>query len=104
MRWEKFRVAMLQFMEHYDLLLSPICAFAALPHGRTFDDDRFPGFSYTMAHNLTGWPVAVVRASTTGDNLPIGVQLAGHPWREELVLAAARFLEAALGEWPRPMN
>jgi amidase len=104
MRWERFRVAMLQFMQHYDVLVSPVCAFAGLPHGRTFAEDRFPGFSYTMTHNLTGWPVAVIRAGTTSDNLPIGVQLAGRPWREDVVLAAARFLETAFGEWPRPMS
>ena len=95
---------MLQFMQRYDLLVSPVSPFAALPHGRTFDEDRFPGFSYTMTHNLTGWPVAVIRAGTTSDKLPIGVQLAGHPWREDVVLAAARFLETAFGEWPRPMS
>lgn len=104
LRWQKFRDAMLVFMQRYDLLVSPVCPFAALPHGRTFDDDRFPGFSYTMTHNLTGWPVAVVRAGTTSDKLPIGVQLAGRPWREDIVLAAARFLETAFGVWPRPMS
>jgi amidase len=104
MRWERFRDAMLQFMQHYDLLVSPVCPFEALPHGRTFDEDRFPGFSYTMTHNLTGWPVAVIRAGTTSDKLPIGVQLAGRPWREDVVLAAARFLEKAFGVWSRPMS
>ena len=75
------------------------------------DEDRFPGFSYTMTHNLTGWPVAVIRAGTTSDphthnkhKLPIGVQLAGRPWREDVVLATARILETAFGEWPRPMS
>jgi len=95
---------LLRFMQHYDLLVSPVCPFGALPHGRTFDEDRFPGFSYTMTHNLTGWPVAVIRAGTTSDKLPIGAQLAGRPWREDVVLATARFLATAFGEWPRPMS
>jgi hypothetical protein len=33
-----------------------------------------------------------------------GIQLAGRPWREDIVLAAARFLETALEEWPRRMR
>jgi amidase len=104
MRWENYRNAMLEFMQRFDLLVSPVCPFVALPHGSTFAADRFPGFSHTMTHNLTGWPVAVVRVSTSGDGLPIGVQLAGRPWREDTVLATARYLEAVVGEWPRPMT
>jgi amidase len=95
---------MLQFMRRFDILISPVCPFAALPHGRTFDDDHFAGFSYTMTHNLTGWPGIVIRAGTTSEGLPVGVQLTGRPWREDTVLATARFLEAAFGEWPRPMS
>jgi amidase len=103
MRWEKYRSAMLEFMQRFDILLSPVCPFAALPHGSTFDEHRFPGFSYTMTHNLTGWPGAAIRAGTTREGLPVGVQLAGRAWREDTVLAAARRLEAAFGDWPRPM-
>lgn len=103
MRWDRYRSAMMKFMQCFDILISPVCPFAALPHGKTFDEDRFSGFSYTMTHNLTGWPVAVIRAGTTSEGLPIGVQLAGRPWREDTVLAAARHLEAAFGEWRRPM-
>jgi amidase len=100
-RWEKYRMAMLAFMQRFDILLSPVCPFPALPHGTTFQEERFPGFSYTMTHNLTGWPVVAVRAATTSEGLPIGVQLAGRPWREDKVLAAARHLETVFGDWPR---
>jgi len=31
--------------------------------------------------------------------LPIGVQIASRPWREDIVLAVAQFLETALGGW-----
>lgn len=103
-RWERYRRAMLEFMRRFDILISPVCPFAALPHGMTFDDDHFAGFSYTMTHNLTGWPGIVIRAGTTSEGLPVGVQLTGRPWREDTVLAAARFLQAAFGEWPRPMS
>ena len=45
-----------------------------------------------MAFNLTGWPAAVVRCGTASEGLPIGVQIVGPPWREDVVLAVARSL------------
>jgi amidase len=101
-RWSRFRSEALRFIEPFDILLSPVLPFLALPHGTTFDTDRFPGFSYTMIHNLTGWPAAVVRAGTAPNGLPIGVQLAAKPCREDVALAIAQYLEEALGPWPEP--
>jgi amidase len=43
-----------------------------------------------------------VRAGTSPDGLPIGVQLVAHPWREDIALAAARVVEAATGGWRAP--
>jgi len=51
------------------------------------------GFSYTMTYNLTGWPAVVVRYGESPEHLPIGIQIAGRPWREDLVLAAALLLD-----------
>lgn len=101
-RMDEFRSRMLSFMERYDAIVCPVCAFAALPHNTTNDGANFPGFSYTAIFNVTGWPAAVVRGGTTPDGLPIGVQIVGGPWREDVVLTVARRLEDALGEWPRP--
>lgn len=92
-QWHGFRSELLRFMENHDLLLSPALPFTAFPHGASFDDAHFPGFSYTMLHNLTGWPALVMRAGTSPEGLPIGVQLAAGPWREHVALAAGRFLE-----------
>jgi len=99
-RWQCFRGGMLRFMERHDLLVSPVSPFPAVPHGQTFAGDCFPGFSYTMMHNLTGWPAAVVRAGTTESGLPIGVQIASRPGEDAVVLAAANWLERAFGAWP----
>ena len=64
----------------------------------------FQGFSYTMTHNLTGWPAAVVRCGQTAAGLPIGVQIAAHPWREEVALRIAERLEDLRGGWqPSPL-
>ena len=50
-----------------------------------------------MAFNMTGWPAAVVRCGESVEGLPIGVQIAAGPWREDIVLAVARRLEELLG-------
>jgi amidase len=42
-----------------------------------------------MTCNVTGWPGEVVRAGTTADGLPIGVQSVDHPGREDVALAVA---------------
>jgi len=99
-RWDTFRREMLCFMLNYDALLSPVCSFAGMEHGSTYD--RLPSFSYTMTSNLTGWPAAVVRGGATLQGLPIGVQIVARPWREDVALAVAQVLQEALGGWQRP--
>jgi len=46
-----------------------------------------------MTHNLTGWPAAVVRCGASREGLPIGIQIAAHPWREDVALALAKVIE-----------
>ena len=99
---DQFRSAMLAFMEHYDVILCPVNAVPALPHGTWRDAFRQGAFSYTQAFNVTGWPGVVVRGGTSPEGLPIGVQLVACPWREDVALAVARYLEEALGGWQRP--
>jgi amidase len=99
-KWDSFRSAMLSFMESCDAILSPACACPGMVHGATYE--RLPAFSYTMTYNLTGWPAAVVRAHTSPNGLPIGVQVVARPWREDVALAVAQHLETALGGWQRP--
>ena len=97
-RWNVYRSEMLAFMEPYDVLLCPVSATPATRH----DDPDGPDFTYTFAHNLTGWPGAVVRCGTSAEGLPIGVQLVAHPWREDVALAVAHYLETNLGGWQNP--
>jgi amidase len=90
---DKFRNGMYGFGQRFDAILSPVASGPAMPHGTSICDDKFPGFSYTMTHNLTGWPAAVVRCGTSQDGLPIAVQIAANPWREDVTLAIAGLLE-----------
>ena len=96
---DEFRADMNGFLANYDAVVSPVAAQPAVLHGTSVNDDVFPGFSYTMTHNLTGWPAAVVRCGQSPEGLPIGVQIAAGPWREDIAMALAIELEQALGGW-----
>jgi amidase len=96
-----FRAAMFGFLRNYDAVLSPVCATPAVRHGTSIEDATFPGFSYTMTYNVTGWPAAVVRCGESPEGLPIDLQIAAHPWREDVALAVALRLEEMFGGWRR---
>ena len=91
---------MLAAMSEYDLIIAPVNAYTAIPHGTLAD--HYPGFGYTMTYNLTGWPAAVVRVGTGNDGLPIGIQIIAKPWQEAIVLAVAKHLETVFGGWQAP--
>ena len=99
-RWDRFRLDAMTFLDRFDVVLSPVAAVPALPHGTTFE--HISAFGYVFTHNLTGWPAAVVRGGTSPERLPIGVQIASGPWREDRALAVARVLETALGPFAPP--
>jgi|TARA_B100000315_G_scaffold260492_2_gene322356 amidase len=97
--WDNYRSSMLSYFTDYDVLICPVNASAAVFHGTTDDTS---GYTYTSAYNLAGWPGVVIRAGTTADHLPIGIQILAEPWREDIALAVARWLEEQLGAFPGP--
>ena len=96
---DRFRAEMFTLLNRYDVLLSPVTSQPAVLHGHSTGDTIFRGFGHTMTHNLTGWPAAVVRCGTSAEGLPIGVQIAAAPWREDVALSVAAVLEQSLGGW-----
>ena len=97
---------MRQFMERYDLLVTPSVAVPAF-------DIRPPGsepmsaeamlawtpFSYPF--NLTQQPACTIPCGQTADGMPIGIQFVGPMFRDDLVLRAAAAYEA-IRPIPRP--
>jgi Asp-tRNA(Asn)/Glu-tRNA(Gln) amidotransferase A subunit family amidase len=53
----------------------------------------FRAFSYAQAFNVFDLPVVTVPAGRSNQGLPIGVQIIGRPFAEEMVLAAAEVVE-----------
>lgn len=97
---DDIRSALLRWIQDIDLIVCPVMPQPAIRHGESSE----PWFADTYAdvHNLTGWPAAVVRAGTSPEGLPLGVQLVAAPWREDVALAAAAVVEAATGGWQAP--
>jgi fatty acid amide hydrolase len=111
-----------------DVLLCPPNALPALTHGASADLGP-ASVSYTALYNLLGWPAGVVpvtrvrpvetdRRPRGGDmmdraarrvdagsaGLPVGVQVAARPNREDLILAVMAAVETALSgsvDYPR---
>jgi amidase len=99
---DRARGLMLSFLEGVDAILCPVCAFAAPTHGATMREDLDAAYSYSEVYNYVGWPAVVVRAGSSPEGLPIGVQIVARPWREDVALALAAHLERDLGGWQRP--
>ena len=100
-RWDSFRGSVLKFMSRFDLLLSPVSPeVAPLLTDRPEGDHQL---SYTVPYTLSGNPCVVVRAGTSAENMPIGVQVIGRNWQDATALKAARAIERALGGW-RPAS
>jgi amidase len=94
----------LAWFEQYDLI---VCPANANPPQRVPPEFMRPpgsGGSYTSQYNTTGWPAGVVRAgtSTQEPGLPLGVQLVGQPWRDDVVIAAMAHVEQRTGGWQMP--
>ena len=99
------RENILRQMDTVPILLSPVSSAPAFRHG---EGNYNPGTGYldTMRFsqwlNLTGFPGAAVPISFSDEGLPVGVQIIGRPFEEELLLAVAEVLEQSRGPWQPP--
>lgn len=98
------RSRFLSWFKQYDLILAPVTDQPA--ERWPFVNDTRPGrnegnFGHTPTYNNTGWPGTVVRAGTSPEGLPIGVQMIAHPFREDVSLAAAYLIEAGTGGYQK---
>jgi len=105
---DRMRAAMLRQMEKHPVLLLPACGVAAFRHRerrwQTGDKEigLFEAMMLATIFNILGFPALVIPFGMTEEGLPVGVQLAGRPYEEELLLELAARLEAARGPFPAP--
>lgn len=99
MERDRLREELLRWMETTPIIIAPVGSTPAYEHdtlkvtvkGSTFG--TFRAFSYAQAFNVFDLPVVTVPAGRSHNGLPIGVQIVGRPFAEEMVLAAAEIVE-----------
>ena len=101
-RWDRYRAELGAWMAGWDAILTPVYDCPAPPHGATETPELRDAVRWTTPWSMAGWPCAVVRCGTSAEGLPIGVQVVAPAWRDDLALALAAQLEAALGGWRPP--
>jgi aspartyl-tRNA(Asn)/glutamyl-tRNA(Gln) amidotransferase subunit A len=89
---------MRQFMQRYDLLVTPsvaVPAFDAVPAGtRPMTPETMLGWTpFSYPFNLTQQPAITIPCGLTASGLPIGLQIVGPMFADALVLRAARAYE-----------
>ncbi len=101
------RATILRQMGDVPILLSPVCTTTAFRHGEgTWRPGAKQCYRDTMRFsqwlNLAGFPGVSVPVSVSAEGLPIGIQVIGRPFEEELVLAVAERIENGRGPWQSP--
>ena len=102
MERDRLREELLRWMETTPLIIAPVGATPAYPHDtlkvtvRGTTMGTFRAFSYAQAFNVFDLPVVTIPAGRSNDGLPIGVQVVGPPFAEEMVLRAAEIIEEAI--------
>ncbi len=92
----------LAFLERYPLILAPVSVKrtpgvnADLAHDHAVGDILGHDMRFTCALSVLGLPVAVTPAGLL-DGQPVGVQLIGSRYREDICLDAAAAIEARVG-------
>ena len=99
-----------RFMRRYDLFLSPAMECVAFSHGRTnpgsiggesVDEFLDDWGHFAFPANMTGQPAISVPMGSAENGLPVGLQITGRRFEDDLVLRAAAAWER-IAPWPRP--
>ncbi|HEV7217321.1 MAG TPA: amidase [Terriglobales bacterium] len=108
MQRDEVRMNVLRQMREYPILLCPVAAIPAFRHGERswniagHEVKYLDAWSYCEWFNLLGFPAAVVPVGQSAEGLPIGVQIVGRPWEEEMVLSVAAMVEEQCGGFRPP--
>jgi len=105
---DKMRARLLREMEQFPVILMPPCGIAAFKHRqRRFETPAktiglFEAMMPATPVNLLGLPAVVIPFDQDERGLPVGIQLVGRPFEEELLLELAVRMEEARGPFPGP--
>jgi Asp-tRNA(Asn)/Glu-tRNA(Gln) amidotransferase A subunit family amidase len=104
---DTLRADIVRQMEDVTILLSPVSVGPAFRHGegnwRSGDKENYRDtMRFSQWLNLAGFPGVSVPMGKSREGLPIGVQVIGRPYEEELILAVAEAIERGRGLWEAP--
>ncbi len=91
--------------EDCDVICSPVVPFTAFSIGEKVDDplQLYLMDIFTSSINLAGLPgISIPAGLGGGSGMPVGIQILGPAFSEELLLQSACVLEQALGPLPLP--
>lgn len=106
---DQVRENLIAEMQRFPILLCPVCSVPAFRHGeRAWKVQNrsvayLDAMSYTQWFNLLAAPAAVIPVGKSPQGLPIGVQIAGLPYSDELVLAVAAIVDQEFGYTAPPL-
>ncbi|AXC13552.1 Aspartyl-tRNA(Asn) amidotransferase subunit A [Acidisarcina polymorpha] len=98
---ERLRDQFVKYFQRYDALLCPVTPIPAPVHGLSefvINGETVPATNMlgaTVPFNITGLPALSIRFGTSGEGLPLGVQLVSGWFAESVVLHLASLLEMA---------
>ena len=104
------RGKLLDEMQKYPLLLCPVCSIPAFRHGEQSwivegqQVEYLDAMRYTQWFNLLATPATVLPLGRSPEGLPIGVQLIGRPFEDEVVLKVASLIDHEFGYIPPPIS
>ena len=102
---DRMRASLLSQMQGLAAVAMPVSSIPAFRHrerkweveGRSIG--LFQAMMPAVIANVMGFPAVAIPIGTTPEGLPIGIQLLGRPFEDELLLEIAVLLEAARGPW-----
>jgi Asp-tRNA(Asn)/Glu-tRNA(Gln) amidotransferase A subunit family amidase len=109
MECDHVRRSLLEEMAAFPILLCPVCSIPAFRHGERqwlIDGQTvsyLDAMRFTQWFNLLGAPAAVMPGGRSPEGLPIGLQIAGRPYQDEVVLGIASILDRGFGYTPPPL-
>lgn len=105
---DKMRASVLRQMADVPVLLLPACGVSAFEHRqRRYETDSkpiglFEAMMPSSVFNFLGLPGITIPFGVTEGGLPVGIQLVGRPYEDELLIELAIRLEEARGQFPSP--
>jgi Asp-tRNA(Asn)/Glu-tRNA(Gln) amidotransferase A subunit family amidase len=102
---DRMRASLVGQMESVAAVLMPVCGVTAFRHRQRKweiagqEIGLFQAMMPAVLANVLGLPAVTIPVAISREGLPIGVQLMGRPYEDELLLELAVRLEEARGPW-----